>query len=71
MTATAPDPVTERGQQEDAVKNWYDQAHAEASHDYRQEVNAAWDRYKARLDGLDAERQSAVERIRNGTHDQA
>ena len=61
------DTVTERGAAEAAVKDWYDKAHTEADRDLRGEIAAAWDRYTARLAGLAAERQSAIDRIRAAT----
>lgn len=62
---TVADPVTERGAALDAAHDTYMDLCAAAMDDYRDAIGTVWATYKTRIDGLAAEYDSAVERIRS------
>lgn len=61
------DPVTERGAALDQAHDTYMDLCAQAMDDYRDAVKTVWATYKTRTDGLAAEYEQAVERIRSGS----
>lgn len=58
------DPVAERGAALDELHAAYMEACAAADADRRDEVNAAWDRWRSTIDGHTSHYQSQVEHIR-------